>query len=94
MAFCGGVNMMLAPEINVNLSAAHMLSADGRCHTYDESANGYVRGEGVGVTYLKPLPQAMTDCDRIHALVIGCRSFRLKRSQGHALHSTGAVPSR
>jgi myxalamid-type polyketide synthase MxaC len=86
-AFCGGVNMMLAPEINVNLSAAHMLSADGRCHTYDASANGYVRGEGVGVTYLKPLPQAMADCDRIHALVIGA-------SVNHDGHSSGlTVPN-
>ena len=46
LAFASGVNMMLAPEINVNLCKAHMLSPDGRCHTYSEHANGYVRSEG------------------------------------------------
>ena len=29
-AFASGVNMMLAPEINVNLCKAHMLSPDGK----------------------------------------------------------------
>lgn len=70
-AFVGGVNLMLAPEINVNLAKAHMLSPDGRCHTYDASANGYVRGEGCGVVYLKPLSAAEADHDNVHALVIG-----------------------
>ena len=29
-----------------------MLSEDGRCFTFDESANGYARGEGVGAAFL------------------------------------------
>ena len=71
LAFAAGVNMMLAPEINVNLCKAHMLSPDGRCHTYSADANGYVRAEGCGVTLLKPLNAALKDNDRIHAQVIG-----------------------
>jgi 3-oxoacyl-(acyl-carrier-protein) synthase len=71
LAFASGVNMMLAPEINVNLCKAHMLSPDGRCHTYSADANGYVRAEGCGVTLLKPLKAALKNNDHIHALVIG-----------------------
>ena len=39
---------MLAPHVSVSYARAGMLSANGRCKTFDASANGYVRGEGVG----------------------------------------------
>ena len=32
-----------------------MLSEDGRCFTFDASANGYARGEGVGAAFLAVL---------------------------------------
>eukprot|EP00438_Fugacium_kawagutii_P013955 Skav203421 [mRNA] locus=scaffold1743:369136:376323:- [translate_table: standard] len=35
-------------------SKAKMLSEDGRCFTFDASANGYARGEGVGAAFLMP----------------------------------------
>ena len=33
---------------------AQALSADGRCKTFDASADGYGRGEGFAVAYLNP----------------------------------------
>ena len=48
-----------------------MLSDDGRCKTFDKKANGYVRGEGVGVILLKNLAQAEADGDTIHAVIKG-----------------------
>lgn len=71
MALAGGVNAMVMPETFVALSKAHMLSKEGRCKTFDESADGYVRGEGVGVVALKRLSDAERDGDNIIALIKG-----------------------
>lgn len=68
-AIAGGVNAMLKPETSIGFSKASMLSPDGRCFTFDARANGYVRGEGVGVVFLKPLSQAQADKDPIYAVI-------------------------
>jgi acyl transferase domain-containing protein len=71
LALAGGVNVMLLPELSINFSRAHMLSPDGRCKTFDASADGYVRGEGCGVIVLKRLSDALAARDRILALIRG-----------------------
>jgi acyl transferase domain-containing protein/acyl carrier protein len=71
MALAGGVNAMVMPETFVALSKAHMLSKEGRCKTFDEGADGYVRGEGVGMLVLKRLSDAERDGDNIIALIKG-----------------------
>ncbi|HSP81696.1 MAG TPA: beta-ketoacyl synthase N-terminal-like domain-containing protein, partial [Myxococcaceae bacterium] len=71
LAIVGGVNLMLSPHLYFSFSRAGMLSEDGRCKTFDASANGYVRGEGVGALLLKPLSQAEADGDHIHAVIRG-----------------------
>jgi acyl transferase domain-containing protein/acyl carrier protein len=70
-ALAGGVNLILAPENSVALSKAKMLSPTGRCRTFDNSADGIVRGEGCGVVVLKRLSDALTDGDSILALIRG-----------------------
>ena len=40
-----------------------MLSEDGKCYTFDERANGYVRAEGAVMLLLKPLEKALEDGD-------------------------------
>ncbi len=71
LALAGGVNLVLTPDLNITFSNAGMLSADGRCKTFDTSANGYVRGEGCGVIVLKRLSDAVRDGDNILAVVRG-----------------------
>jgi len=71
LTLAGGVNIILLPETTVALSRAHMLSPDGRCKTFDSSADGYVRGEGCGMVVLKRLSDAVADNDNILALIRG-----------------------
>ena len=70
MAIAGGVNMLLHPFAFVGFSQASMLSARGRCRTFDASGDGYVRAEGAAVLFLKPLAQAEADGDPIHAVIL------------------------
>jgi acyl transferase domain-containing protein len=71
LALAGGVNVILSPQLFSALSRARMLAADGKCKTFDAAADGFVRGEGCGVIVLKRLEDALTDGDRILALIRG-----------------------
>jgi acyl transferase domain-containing protein/acyl carrier protein len=71
LAIAGGVDLLLDEKSYLFLSAAHALSPDGRCRTFDERANGFVPGEGVGCVLLKPLAQAMADGDHVYAVIDG-----------------------
>jgi acyl transferase domain-containing protein len=71
LALAGGVNLILSPETTMTLSKARMLASDGRCKTFDASADGYGRGEGCGVVVLKRLSDALADGDTILALIRG-----------------------
>ncbi|MCA9641891.1 MAG: type I polyketide synthase, partial [Myxococcales bacterium] len=52
-ALCFGTNSVISAGSIVSMSKAGMLSPDGRCKTYDQSANGYVRGEGCGALFVR-----------------------------------------
>jgi acyl transferase domain-containing protein len=82
LAIAGGVSLLLAPEVNVALSRAHMLSADGRCKSFDAAADGYVRSEGCGIVVLKPLSKALEDGDRVLAVLLGSAVNQDGRSGG------------
>lgn len=82
MAFAGGVNLLLSPEPAVGACAANMLSRRGRCNTFGDAADGYVRSEGCGVVLLKPLQQAIADRDRILAVIRGSAVNQDGRSHG------------
>nr|WSY56592.1 thioester reductase domain-containing protein [Streptomyces sp. NBC_00886] len=82
MALAGGVNLMLAPYGFVLMSKFGALSPDGRCKTFDASADGYVRGEGAGVVVLKRLSEARRDKDTVLAVVRGSAVNHDGRSSG------------
>ncbi|MFN8009506.1 MAG: beta-ketoacyl synthase N-terminal-like domain-containing protein, partial [Terriglobia bacterium] len=71
MALAGGVNVILSPDTFVALCKVSMLSPDGYSKTFDEKADGFGRGEGCGIIVLKRLSDALTDGDRILALIRG-----------------------
>ncbi|TAL41473.1 MAG: polyketide synthase, partial [Methylovulum sp.] len=82
LALASGVNALLSPEYSINFSRAGMLSPDGRCKTFDDAADGYVRGEGCGVVVLKRLADALRDGDQILAVVKGSAVNQDGRSSG------------
>ena len=69
LALAGGVSVMLLPEVNQHLRKAGLLSPDGRCKAFGAAADGYGRGEGIGVVVLKPASRALADGDRIIAVL-------------------------
>jgi acyl transferase domain-containing protein/NADPH:quinone reductase-like Zn-dependent oxidoreductase/acyl carrier protein len=71
IALCGGVNAVHHPRNSIVGSQAGMLSPDGLCKTFDDSADGYSRSEGCGMLVLKRLSDARRDGDRVLALVRG-----------------------
>ncbi|WP_419799275.1 MAG: SDR family NAD(P)-dependent oxidoreductase [Terasakiella sp.] len=87
-AVVGGVNMIFKPEWTISTSKGGFLSPDGRCKVFDDSANGYVRSEGIGAVLLKPLSQALADNNRIYAVIHATGS----NQDGHTKSVT--VPSR
>ena len=71
LALVGGVDLLLDEMSYLSLSAAQALSPDGKCHTFDLSANGFVPGEGCGMVMLKPLANALRDGDQVYAVIRG-----------------------
>lgn len=71
MAICAGTNMIIAPEMQIYGTKLGALSRTSKCHTYDDTADGYSRAEGVGVVLLKRLSTALKDGDPIRAVIRG-----------------------
>ena len=71
LAIAGGVSLMTTPGNHIVLSKTKMLSPAGRCATFDQGADGFVPGEGVGVVILKRLADARRDGDHIHGVIKG-----------------------
>jgi acyl transferase domain-containing protein/enoyl-CoA hydratase/carnithine racemase/acyl carrier protein len=71
LALAGGVCVLAGPSVHIMASKAGMLSEDGRCFSFDQRANGFVPGEGVGVVFLKRLEEAERDGDQIYGVIRG-----------------------
>jgi len=85
IAMAGGTNVMLLPETPVTMSKGKFLSPDGRCKTFDKSANGYVRAEGAGAVILKTLSQARRDNDHVYAQILATGINQDGRTSGITL---------
>ncbi len=81
-AIAGGVSLNLHPWKYISFSKSRMLSPDGQCKTFDQDANGYVPGEGVGVVLLQRLEDAVQQKNHIYGIILGS-----------AVHHSGHSPS-
>ena len=61
----------MTPEAFVGFSKMGALSVDGKSKSYSDDANGFARGEGIGLVFLKRLEDAERDGDRIYAVISG-----------------------
>ena len=69
-AIVGGTNVLTNPDVTAGLDRGHFLSRTGNCKTFDDGADGYCRGEGVGIVILKRLNDAQADNDPIHGCIL------------------------
>lgn len=70
-ALVASVNLITAPEQMLGTAKAGVLSPTAACHTFDQSADGYGRAEGVSAILLKRQSDAIRDKDKIWAVVRG-----------------------
>ncbi len=82
LALAGGANVIFKPEWTIATAKGGFLSPDGRCKSFDEKANGYVRSEGVGIVVLKPLSKAVADKDPVYAVILGTGANQDGRTPG------------
>ncbi|KAL7940334.1 beta-ketoacyl synthase domain-containing protein [Trichoderma barbatum] len=69
IALAGGTNLIIGPEHFITESNLKMLSSDGQSRMWDDSVNGYGRGEGVAAIVLKTLSSALVDGDPILGVI-------------------------
>ena len=67
-----------------------MLGEAGRCFSFDDRAQGYGRGEGLGAIVLKPLSKALQDGDNIRAIIRNTAVNQDGKTQGITVPSRSA----
>ncbi|KAI1423523.1 putative polyketide synthase [Xylaria sp. FL1777] len=80
-AIVAGANLITSPEQHLGTAKGGFLSPTSACHTFDRSADGYARAEGVNAIYIKKLSSAITNRNKIHAVI-----------RATAINSNGKTP--
>lgn len=68
-ALAGGVNVITSPAQYEDLTKSGFLSVTGPCRPFDIEADGYCRGEGAGMLFLKQLSAAIADNDPVLGVI-------------------------
>lgn len=70
-AIVGAANLLPVPDSYCVLEENHVFSDDGRCHAFDEKANGMVPSEAVAVLVICSAEKAHKDRNRVLAWIRG-----------------------
>ncbi|KAF7158913.1 hypothetical protein CNMCM5623_004092 [Aspergillus felis] len=89
-AIAGGTNILTNPDFTAGLDRGHFLSRTGNCKTFDDSADGYCRGEGVGTVIIKRLDDAVADHDPILGVILGAYTNHSAESESITRPHAGA----
>ncbi len=68
-ALVGAVTYLGSGRMSSSFNLMGVISPDGKCHSFDAEANGYMRSEGAFVFAIKPLAAAERDGDPIFAVI-------------------------
>lgn len=80
-----GTNLILAPGMTISMSLQMALSPKGSSKSFDASADGYARGEGVTALYVKRLDDAIRDGNPIRAVIRSSASNADGKTNGLAM---------
>lgn len=89
-AIAGGTNVLTNPDFTAGLDRGHFLSRTGNCKTFDDGADGYCRGEGIGTVIIKRLDDAIADRDPILGIILGAYTNHSAESESITRPHSGA----
>lgn len=69
MMLAGGVNASLPAEVSLIFTQLGALSKRGKVRPFETGSDGTLLGEGLGITVLKRVSDAIADGDRIYAII-------------------------
>jgi acyl transferase domain-containing protein len=78
----GGTSLILSPTMTAVFFGEGILSPEASCKTFDASADGFARAEGITAVYLKRLDDALRDGNPVRAVIRGSGSNSDGRSLG------------
>jgi acyl transferase domain-containing protein/NAD(P)-dependent dehydrogenase (short-subunit alcohol dehydrogenase family)/acyl carrier protein len=88
VALVGGVNIVGSPYASICFSSSGLQAKDGRCKSFSNQADGFVRSDGATAVVLKPLKSALKDKDNILCVIRSTAA-----SQGVQLEKSRIMPS-
>ena len=89
-ALVGAVTFLGSGRMSSSFNLMGVISPEGKCHSFDAEANGYMRSEGAFIFAIKPLAAAERDGDPIHAVI----EATAVNAAGAADGSEGLAPGR
>jgi 3-oxoacyl-(acyl-carrier-protein) synthase len=89
-AIAGGTNVLTNLDFTAGLDRGHFLSRTGNCKTFDDTADGYCCGEGIGTVILKRLDDALADKDPILGVILGASTNHSAESESITRPHVGA----
>ncbi|KOS19517.1 Noranthrone synthase [Escovopsis weberi] len=89
-AIAGGTNVLTNPDFTAGLDRGHFLSRTGNCKTFDDGADGYCRGEGIGTVIIKRLDDAIAERDPILGIILGAYTNHSAESESITRPHVGA----